>query len=107
MEHHTGVFCSLLIHPNIAFYPTGTSYTLYSDHKPLALFFPTGMSSTVLDRWALDLQQFNIKFQHIQGKKNMVADAVSLLRTLSLYKDNGNEDIPITMEDVIKNIIEP
>ena len=38
---------------------------LYCNHKPLALFFTTGMSSPVLDKQALELQQFNIKFQHL------------------------------------------
>ena len=80
--------------------------TLYCDHKPLAPFFTTGMSSPVLDRWALELQQFNIKFQHIQDKRNIVADAISQLRTLGLYQDNNNKDVQLTTEDVIKNIIE-
>ena len=48
-----------------AFYLAGTKCTLYCDHKPLAPFFTTGMPSPELDRWALVLQQFNIKFQHI------------------------------------------
>ena len=64
------------------------------------------MSSPVLDRWALELQQFDIKFQHIQGKKNMVADAVSRLRMLGLYQDNGDEDVPPIVDNVIENIIE-
>ena len=64
------------------------------------------MSSPVLDRWALELQQFNIKFQHTQDKKNIVADAISQLRTLGLYQGSGSEDIPVTTEDVIKNMIE-
>ena len=34
------------------FYLAGTKCTLYCDHKPLAPFFMTGMSSPVLDRWA-------------------------------------------------------
>ena len=36
----------------------------------------------------------------------MVADAISQLRTRGLYQDNGNEDIPLTTEDVVKNILE-
>ena len=79
---------------------------LYCDHTPLAPFLSTGMSSPVLDRWALELQQFDIKFQHIQGKKNVVACVTSRLRTLGLYQDNDNEDVPNTLEDVTKNIIE-
>ena len=79
---------------------------LYCNYKPFAPFFTMGMSSPLLDRWALELQHFNIKFQHIQGKRNVVADAISQLRNLGLYQDNGNEDVPVTTEDVVENIIE-
>ena len=51
-------------------------------------FLTTGMSNHVLDRWALELQQFNIKFNHIEGKKNVVADTISRLKTLNLYEKN-------------------
>ena len=44
----------------------------------------TGMSSHGLDHWALELQQFNMKFDHIQGKKNVVADMISRLRMYGL-----------------------
>ena len=50
-----------------AFCLTGANCTLFYDHKPVAPVLPTGMSNPVLDRWAVELQQFNIKFQHIQG----------------------------------------
>ena len=89
-----------------ALYLAGTKCTLYCDHKPLAPFFTMAMSSSVLDRWALELQQFNIKFQHIQGRKNVVADAISWLRTLGMYQDNSNEKEPPTVDDVVENIIE-
>ena len=89
-----------------AFYLAGMKCTLSCDHKPLAPFFTTGMSSPVLDRWGLKLQQFDIKFWHIQGKRNVVADGISRLRTLGLYQDNNNEDIPSSIEDVVENIIE-
>ena len=36
----------------------------------------------------------------------MVANVISWLRKLGLYQDNGNEDVPLTIEDVVKNIIE-
>ena len=54
-----------------AFYLAGTKCTLYCEHKPLAPFFMTGLSSPVLDRWTLELQQFNIKFQHIPRWSDM------------------------------------
>ena len=89
-----------------AFYLACAECTLYCDHKPLAPFFTTGMSSPVLDRWALELQQCNIKYQCIKGKWNVVADTISRLRTLALYKDNDNEDEPSIIDDIVENIIE-
>ena len=80
--------------------------TLYCDHKPLAPFFTTGTSSHFQDRWALELQQFNIKFEHIQGKKNISTDAISRLRTFNLYQDHDNEEIQLSPEDAVKNNIE-
>ena len=64
------------------------------------------MSSPVLDCWALELQQFDIQLQHILGKKNVVAVAISRLRTLSLYQDNGNDILATTDDDMVENIIE-
>ena len=89
-----------------AFYLAGAKCKLYCDHKPLAPFFTTGRSSSVLNRWALELQQFNIKLEHIHGKKNIVTNTVSGLWMLGLYKDNDNDDVLITTIDIINNIIE-
>ena len=47
----------------------------------------TGMKSKTMDRWALLLQQYNIKFQHVAGKDNVVADAISHLKTANLYEE--------------------
>ena len=78
----------------------------YCDHKPLTPFFSTGMSSPVLNHWALELQQFDIQFKHILSKKNVVAGAISWLRTLDLYQDNGNDNIAITDNDLVEKIVE-
>ena len=61
------------------------------------------MSSPVLDMWALELQQFDINFQHTKGKKNVVVDVISRIRILGLYQDNG---VLLMLEGVVKNIIE-
>ena len=36
----------------------------------------------------------------------MVANVISRFRTLGLYQDNSNEDVPPTVDDDVKNIIE-
>ena len=89
-----------------SFYLAGTKCTLYCDNKALAPFLTTGLSSPVLDHWALELQQFDIQFQHISGKKNVVADSISRLRTLGLYQDSGNDNLATTDDDVVENIVE-
>ena len=48
--------------------------------------FHTGMCSLVLDCWALELLQFNIQFEHISGKKNVVADLISRQRLWAYTK---------------------
>ena len=89
-----------------AFYLTGTNCTLFCNHKPLTPFFTTGMSSHVLDQWALELQQFSVKFEHIQGKKDVVADVISRLSMFWLYQDNNYEENQLSLADAIGNIIE-
>ena len=67
------------------------------------------MSSHVLDRWALEIQQFNIKFNHIESKKDIVADVISRLTTLNLCEKHQEVDsVPsvATVEDALENIIE-
>ena len=65
------------------------------------------MSSPARDCWALELQQFDIQFEHISAKKNVVAAAIFSLRTLGLYQDNGNDNVAKTdNDDVVGNIME-
>ena len=48
-----------------AFYITGAKTTVLSDHKPLKNFFEGGMNITKLDRWSLELQEFDISLEFI------------------------------------------
>ena len=63
------------------------------------------MLSHVLDRWALELQQFNIKFNHIEGKKNVVAEVISRLKTMNLYKKHQDVN-PIPSIDTVADALE-
>ena len=49
------------------FYITGAKTTVFSDHKPLKNFFEGGMNIIKLDRWSLELQEFDISLEFIQG----------------------------------------
>ena len=68
----------------------------------------TGMKSKTMGRWALELQQYNIKFQHVAGKENIVADTISCLKTANLYeepKDGEVSKTPETIDNVMENLI--
>ena len=75
-----------------AFYIIGAKTTVFSDHKPLKNFFEGGMNITKLDRWSLELQEFDISLEFIQGKLNTVADVISHLKNEGLYEEHSNED---------------
>ena len=65
---------------------------VFSDHKPLKNFFEGGMNITKLDRWSLELQEFYISLEFIQGKLNTIANIISHLKNEGLYKEHSNKD---------------
>ena len=77
-----------------AFYITGAKTTVFSDHKPLKNFFEEGVNITKLDRWSLELQEFDISIEFIQGKLNTVADVISRLK---------NEGLLIKQINILRN----
>ena len=67
------------------FYITGAKTTVFSDHKPFKNFFEGGMNIAKLDRWSLELQEFDISLEFIQGKLNKIVDVISRLKNEGLY----------------------
>ena len=62
-------------------------WTLICGHKPLEPFLPRGMKIAKLDRWAMLLQEYDIRFIHIKGKDNILADTISRPCTIDIYED--------------------
>ena len=50
------------------------------------------MNITKLDRWPLDLQEFDISLEFNQGKLNTIADVISRLKNGGLYVEHSKED---------------
>ena len=85
-----------------AFYITGAKTTVFGDHKPLKNFFEGGMNIAKLDKWSLELQEFNISLEFIQGKLNKIADVISRLKNEGLYAEHSNEksaSVKINLQD--------
>ena len=59
-------------------YLHGASQTaVYTDHNPLVFLERSKTHNQRLLRWALFLQNFNLKIHHIKGSHNVMADALS------------------------------
>ena len=56
--------------------------TVHSDHNPLLYLTESAPKSAKLMRWALVLQEFNIKFKYRAAAQNVAADCLSRLVNL-------------------------
>ena len=61
------------------FYLTGADIMLRSDHLPLNKFLQKNTLNLHINNWAVEIKSFKIKFVHIAGKDNMIADTLSHL----------------------------
>ena len=85
------------------FYITGAKTTVFSDHKSLKNFFEGGMNITKLDRWSLELQEFDVSLEFIRGKLNTVTDVISHLKNRGLYVEHSKEDQKVS---TVTNLVE-
>ena len=59
--------------------------TILTDHQPLVAFMSSLQTNLMIIRWQESLRQLDINIEHIDGKKNVIADALS--RT---YKESSS-----------------
>ena len=65
------------------------SFEVLSDHKNLEYFMTVRKLTERQIRWSLILSQFDFKIRHIDGKDNVLADALS----------RRDQDLPASDED--------
>ena len=63
----------------LSFYLTDATVLLKSDHLPLRKFLQKNTLNNKVNNWAMELEAFNIKFQHVSGKANSLVDTLSHL----------------------------
>ena len=63
----------------LSFYLTDAEVLLKSDHLPLKKFLQKNTLNNKVNNWAMELEAFNIKFQHVSGKTNILVDMLSRL----------------------------
>ena len=63
----------------LSFYLTDADVLLKSDHLPLKKFLQINTLNNKVNNWAMELEAFNIRFEHVSGKANILADTLSHL----------------------------
>ena len=63
----------------LAFYLTDADILLKSDHLPLKKFLQKNTLNNKVNNWAMELEAFNIRFEHVSSKANILADRFSHL----------------------------
>ena len=63
----------------LSFYLKDAEITLRSDHLPLKKFLLKNTLNSKVNNWAVELETFNIYFEHISGIQNTLADTLSCL----------------------------
>ena len=63
----------------LSFYLVEADITLRTDHKPLRKFLMKETMNNIVNNWAIELQQYNIRLEFIEGRKNTLADTLSRL----------------------------
>ena len=63
----------------LSFYLTNADVLLKSDHLPLKKFLQKNTLNNKVNNWAMELEAFNIRFEHVSGKANILVDTLSCL----------------------------
>ena len=63
----------------LLFYLTQANVLLKSDHLPLKRFLHKNTLNSKVNNWAMELESFNIWFEHIRGQNDVLADTLSHL----------------------------
>ena len=63
----------------LSFYITDAEVTIKRDHLPLKKFLQKQPLNAKVNNWAVELEQFNLKLEWIEGIKNTLADSLSRL----------------------------
>ena len=58
-------------------YLWGTRFTVVTDHQPLTSVFKRKTKSPRMNRWILEMREYNYEIQYVKGKDNYVADYLS------------------------------
>ena len=75
----------------------GRKFTVRSDHKAL-MYNDRVSASNKIERWKVSLSEYDIRWEYIEGEKNVVADCLSrVVETDSAPRESDQEEEPFTV----------
>ena len=81
-------------------YLYGHKFTVYSDYQPLRYLFISEIKNVKVQKWAMDLSQYDMTIEYITGAKNKQADFLSRLG--SKPKDGNVAEVKVINTDKIQ-----
>ena len=91
----------------------GYSITVRTDHKSISFLKNCKLSHGRLARWTLVLQEYNISWEYVPGKKNIAADTLSRINITNQTYEGEKETIVkvynilksrTELEDIVKEV---
>ena len=58
-------------------YLWGNRFTIFTYHQPLTSIFKRKTKSPRMNRWILEMREYNYEIHYVKGKDNVVADQLS------------------------------
>ena len=83
-------------------YILGYPITVRTDHKSISFLRNCKLSHGRLTRWSLVLQEYDLNWEYIPGKKNIVADTLSRVN-IKEQTYEGEKETVIKIYHIIKN----
>ena len=85
-------------------YLLGADVTVYTDHKPLKSLFTAEMKNTRVQRWAILLDEYQVKIKYRQGIHNGRADMLSRIRIKPTEQELEESQEILAIEQTKTNI---
>lgn len=74
------------------YYLHGRHWQLRTDHKALEWLNTARFTNSKLERWAMQLQEYDFDVEYIQGSTNVVADYLSRASEATLEREDGTRE---------------
>ena len=84
-------------------YALGYQITVRTDHKSISFLKNCKLNHRRLTRWSLTLQEYNLNWEYIPGKKNIAADTLSRVN-IGDQTFEGEKETIIKLYHIIKSL---